>query len=497
MTPGLSGPDLLRISPLLATFLAAVLTLVLGARRRTGADPASGRIAEILFLLGCTGAMGALAAWGTGDPAPDSPLHGILAFDPLGRLLGLLVLGCTLALGAVSPAWLRRTGCQVPEYQALLLLGITGALLLLLATDLLVLFLGLEILGLSGAVLAALQRGEPKSVEAGLKYFVLGAFSSALLLYGVALVYGAVGDTTYAALRATLAGSTPVPSLASAGLALVLVGLAFKVAAVPFHFWAPDVYEGAPAPITGWMGAVGKIAAAGALLRILGEAFPPHADLWSAPFALMAALSMGVGSLGALRQQNLKRLLAFSSIAHAGFLLMALAAVPAGGPAAAPHLAGVPFHLVAYGVAVTGVFVAGQSFLVGDREALDLAHLRGLGRRQPRLAAVLALLLLSLAGLPGTAGFMGKLHLFLAALAGGRAWLVGVAALAAAVGFAAYLRPIVALYQEDGEGTVAAPAPCATTWALLGLAAVLTVALGWVPAPLIDVASRALAALAN
>lgn len=346
----------------------------------------------------------------------------------------------------ISVDYTDRHGLAQGEYYALLLLSTAGMSVMAAATDLMVLFVGLEVLSMPLYVLVGLKRGQAESNEAGLKYFLLGAFASAFLLYGIALTYGAGGSTALSAVAAGLAAdSTPGP-LALAGLGLIMVGFGFKVALVPFHAWTPDVYQGAPTSVTAFMSVGAKAAGFAALGRALAIAFPGLLNEWSPLLAILATLTMTLGNVGALRQTDLKRLLAYSSVAHAGYLLVGLAAANEAG------LASVLFYLLAYSFMNVGAFavvIAAERAEGGD---VTVESVAGLAARKPGLAAGMAVALLSLAGIPPLAGFMGKFYLFRAAVEADLIWLAVVGVINSVVSVYFYLKVIVAMYLREPDG---------------------------------------------
>jgi len=346
----------------------------------------------------------------------------------------------------ISVDYTDRQGLAQGEYYALLLLSTAGMSVIAAATDLMVLFVGLEVLSMPLYVLVGLKRGQAESNEAGLKYFLLGAFASAFLLYGIALTYGAGGSTALSAVAAGLAADSSPGLLALAGLGLILVGFGFKVALVPFHAWTPDVYQGAPTSVTAFMSVGAKAAGFAALGRALAIAFPGLLTEWSPLLAILATLTMTLGNVGALRQTDLKRLLAYSSVAHAGYLLVGLAAANEAG------LASVLFYLLAYSFMNVGAFavvIAAEQAGGGD---VTVESVAGLAARKPGLAAGMAVALLSLAGMPPLAGFMGKFYLFRAAVEADLIWLAVVGVINSVISVYFYLKVIVAMYLREPDG---------------------------------------------
>ena len=364
-----------------------------------------------------------------------------------------------LLVALVSDDYLRREGLDGPELYALMLVAATGGVVMGAANDLIVLFVGLETLSLAFYVLAASYRRKAGSSESGLKYFVLGGFSSAFFLYGIALVYGAVGSTNITDMVATLSGAIPVErndALVLAGIALLLVGLGFKVAAVPFHVWTPDVYQGAPTPITALMASVGKVAAFAALMRVAVVALPFYREDWRPVIWALALLSLLVGSILAVVQTDVKRMLAYSSINHAGFILVGVEAASYRAGEADSGL-GVPsalVYLLAYAVLVVGTFaivalVAGR----GD-ENTGLDAFRGLAAQRPTLAVALTILLVAQAGVPFTSGFIAKFGVIRASVDEQSYLLAVIAMVSSVIAAFIYLRIIVASWMAepaDGE----------------------------------------------
>ncbi len=350
----------------------------------------------------------------------------------------------------LSTAHEERQGRFPGEYYSLLLFGTVGMMTMASAGDLITLIIGLETMSVSAYVLVALNRGDRRSSEGAVKYFLLGAFASAFLLYGVALIYGTTRTTTFSelALYLTSVEGTP-PLLLTAGVAMLLVGLGFKVAAVPFHMWAPDAYQAAPTPITGFMATAVKAAGFAAVLRIFGFIVAGTGAALTDAIWWLAVLSMVVGNFAALAQANLKRMLAYSSIAHAGYLLTAI--VGSNPSASTNSGSGILFYLVAYALMTLGAF--GVLVIVGggaDRRE-TLVDMAGLAAKRPLLAAAMAVFMISLSGIPPTAGFFGKFYVFGAAIESGYVGLAVIGVLTSVVGVAYYLRVVVYMYMKPAE----------------------------------------------
>ena len=392
------------------------------------------------------------------------------------------LLGVALAYG-----YLKRMGLEHGEYYSLLLFSISGMMLMAQAGDLIIVFLALEMLSIPLYVLSAFARPRADSEEAGLKYFLLGAFSTGFVVYGIALVFGAARTTALTQIVAATASGQADRLLLTVGAGLILVGLGFKVAAVPFHMWTPDVYQGAPSAVTAFMAAGAKIAGFAALLRVFVMAFPSIAADVTPILAVIAALTMIVGNVVAIVQTNIKRLLAYSSIAHAGYILMAF--VPYGQKdVVATSVAAGLFYLVAYAITNFGAWAVVIALEKTEGRGLELNDYAGLARRRPALAAAMAVFMLSLTGVPPTLGFVGKFYLFRAAVQGQFYLLAVIGVLTSLISAYYYLRVVVIMYMREGE-----PETTGEPWLNLtcGLTAVLTVALGLAPQYLFAAAASA------
>ncbi len=472
--------NLVPILPELIVILSAILILLLDAVRPNR------RGTRHLAAFSAAGLLGAsiplFRAWST--PAADglTALGGMIAVDRYAVFFRLVLVAVALIAILFSAHYLDRMGERRGEYYALLLFATSGMMLLSSAADLIVVFLALEVLSLSLYVMTGFSPARQASQEASLKYFLLGAFSSAFLLYGIALAYGATGTTSLGGIADALSGETGSLALALTGSALLTVGFAFKVAAVPFHMWTPDVYQGAPTPVTGFMAAGTKVAGFAALIRVASVSLGPVAWELTLAIALLAILTMFVGSLLAIAQDDVKRMLAYSSIAHAGFVLV--------GVAAANHegVTGSMFYLVSYAAMILGAF--GVVLLVSrvGEARTSLRSYRGLGRRSPLLAGLLTVFLLSLAGLPPTAGFLAKVFVFQAAVNADLEWLVILAVIASVIAAFFYIRVLVLTYMQEPEPEDAAERPAAAPapGIAIGLAAGITLLLGVLPALLFD-----------
>lgn len=398
---------------------------------------------------------------------------------------------------AVGYGYIRRMNIERGEYYSLLLFSVTGMMLMAQATDLIVVFLALELLSIPLYVMAALAYPKTDSEEAGIKYFLLGAFAGGFVVYGIVLVFGATGSTSFDTIGAAIASGNVMdttlkfaynPVLLTLGAALILIGFGFKVAAVPFHMWTPDVYQGAPTSVTAFMAAGAKAAGFAALLRVFASVFPPLAADLTPVLVVIASLTMILGNVVALAQTDIKRMLAYSSIAQAGYILMAF--VPFGNPdvRAASVSAGL-FYLAAYTFASFGAW--GVVIMLeknAENKKLQISDYAGLGRSHPLLAAAMAIFMLSFIGLPPTLGLVGKVYLFSAVMQGGFYWLAIIGVLTSLISAYYYLRVVVTMYMREGKPEVTRERWLEIT---IGAVAVVTVFVSLVPQPLFDWASRA------
>lgn len=403
--------------------------------------------------------------------------------------IALVILGAAAITILLSIDFLRARDLDLGEYLALLLGAVSGMILMALANDLIVIFLGLELFSLPLYVLSAFWRTNDRSLEAGMKYFLLGSFSSAFFLYGIALIYGATGTTNLEKINAAVSNPAAATNpLFLLGAGLLIVGFGFKVGLVPFQWWIPDVYEGAPTPVTGFMSVATKAAAFAAFFRAFMVAIPSSVFDWQLVMALLAVLTMTVGNIAALTQTNVKRMLAYSSIANAGYILVALVA---GGEAG---LSAALFYLAAYAVMNLGAFGGLIALGQGDRERLTLDELSGAAQTKPWASAALAISLLSLAGFPPFVGFVAKFFVFGSAVNAGYVWLAVIGVLNSLVSVYYYLNPIIKMYMNPPAASwEKAPA---RTPAVLGFAVVvvvlLTIALGLFPSEVLNFAQAAM-----
>lgn len=472
--------DLLTILPLLLIAGWSIVVLVVDL----WVPKDQKHVTAWLTLVGIVGTLVATAVMGNPDA---QAFGGMVVVDGLAYSLNLIFLvtaagGTLLAMGAFP-----RLGITRGEYYTLLLLSLLGMMLMSYANDLIMVFIAIELLSIPLYVLAGILRPRSESEEAAMKYFLLGAFSSGFLLYGIALIYGASGSTNIDAVFAADAG-TP---LFLVGMGLMLVGLGFKVAAAPFHMWTPDVYQGAPTVVTAYMSIGAKAGGFAALLRVFFTAFEGSGAEWAPAIAVVAAITMIIGNSVALMQTNIKRMLAYSAIAHAGYILMAVAA--GGTPRVADFAAtAAVIYLAAYAFTNLGAWgvVAALETQPGEKNQID--DFAGLGQQRPGMALAMALFMLSLTGIPPTIGFIGKFYVFQATLDAGLVWLAVVGVVTSVISAFYYLRIIIVMWMQPGEATIPANAPIAATVLVAG---VVVLVLGLLPNPLFNFAQTAIAGL--
>jgi NADH-quinone oxidoreductase subunit N len=493
------------LGPILVLVAGALLLLTLSAlvprERHPRGIYAGFTVGTALFAIGA-----AVPLWvrvQDADRGPFSAMAGAVGIDGFSMFATIVICASVVLAALLADGYLRREGLDGPELYVLMLLSASGGLMMAAANDLIVMFLGLEILSISVYVVAAMHLRRLTSQEAAIKYFVLGAFSSAFFLYGIALVYGATGTTNLARMLTFFSENVLADrGLLLAGVALLLVGFGFKVAAVPFHAWTPDVYQGAPSPAVAYMASGVKAAGFAGLLRVLFLGFQTYSVDWQPIVYGLAALTLVVGSVLAVVQRNIKRMMAYSSISHAGFVLVGVQAASERGTAAAL------FYLASYTFMIVGTF--GVITLVGRRGDArhDIDDYRGLAARRPLLAFVFTVFLLAQAGVPFTSGFFAKFYVIAAAAEEHSYGLALVAMLSAVVAAFVYLRVTVSMYMgDDGADAGSGEAPEATAAAAppvrvpvaagvaLAIALAFTVVVGVLPDPVVDVARDAVPAL--
>jgi len=474
-----TSSEYLRVLPEIILTLVGVLIMFLEAV--TNEDQKS--IFAPLSIAGLAAALiAAVAAYG--DPGPA--FQNMLTIDGFATFFRVLVIGVGMLAILTSSGYLRLENSRGGEFYALILFSIVGQSIMASANELIMIFIGLEISSIASYILAGYLRDDARNNESALKYFLLGSFATAFLLYGVAWIYGTTGSTNLVLIRrALLIGSQPV-ALAGVAAALIFVGFAFKISAVPFQSWAPDVYQGAPAPVSAFLSVGPKAAAFAVLLRVFQSAFEPIASTWMPLVWGVALATMTVGNFAAILQSNIKRLLGYSSIAHAGYILVAVTANSGNGSAAAM------FYLAAYAFTNIGAFAVVSYVSRKGEKYTGVDDFAGLAQRQPGMAAMLSIFLLSLIGVPLTGGFFGKFYIFKAALDAHLVWLTVLGLLNSAVAAYYYLRVLVVMYfKEPGEAAEdIPPAGAALRIAVYG-SALGTLVLGIFPSWVLNFATKA------
>ncbi len=485
--------DILAILPELVVVAAACLVLALDP-----ITPASRKewlawlsLAALILCVGLTARQLDERAMAFSD---------LVIIDPYACFWKLLLYGISGLTILMSLAYLKEEKIHLAEYYGFLLLSLSGMMVMVSAADLLTIYLGTELMSLSLYVLAGFKRAEGRSLEASAKYFVLGAFSSGILLYGISLLYGVAGSTRLSAIAASVNGrGLDDPALLLA-MILLVVGFGFKIAVVPFHMWTPDVYEGSPTSVTAFMAVASKAASFGAFLRVFLEGLGGLKANWHALFLVVCVATLILGNVVAIVQTNIKRMLAYSSIAHAGYAL--IGAVVAGqataeGAVRSLGLSSVMLYLAVYAFMTLGAFTVVAMLRKGGLEGDEIEDFTGLAKRQPVAAFLMLVFMVSLAGIPPTAGFIGKFYLFMAAVQAGLAWLAVVALLFAAVSAYYYLRVVMVMYMREPQAAGIEPrlavSPVTTVVLACTLAGV--VLIGLYPGPLVALATQAVLAL--
>jgi NADH-quinone oxidoreductase subunit N len=466
-----SGSEYFRVLPEIVLVAVATLIMVL--------EPLTSRPAKRgLGWISLAGLVAALVSAALGGSVRGTAFSGMVVVDGFAVFFRVLVIAAAIVIALMSFSYLRREEAESGEYYALLMYSVAGQCIMAAAGELIVVFIGLEISSIASYVLAGYLRRVKLANEASAKYFLLGSFATAFLLYGIALIYGATGTLSLIGIRHALSNPQSAPDglLISVAAALMFVGLAFKVSAAPFQIWVPDVYQGAPAPVTAFLAAGPKAAAFAVFLRVYLTAFGPAGSRWEPVIWASALLTMLVGNFAALLQSNVKRMLAYSSIAHAGYVMVAIAAHSKTGTAA------VMFYLAAYVFMNTGAFAVVAHFSRKGERFVKIDDYAGLGWRQPGTAALFSIFLLSLIGVPLTGGFFGKFYIFKAALDANLFWLTVLGLLASAVAAYYYLRLLAVMYmKEPGESVQDLPPLPAGTKVALWISAALTLLLGIFP----------------
>jgi NADH-quinone oxidoreductase subunit N len=492
-TEALQTPDVewSALAPFVILVVGALVLLVAGAllpRRPKISWHAGFTVAVAAASIGAS-----IPLWfRVRDDGPISAVADAVQVDALGVYLGIAIATSVILSTLLMVGYLRRERLEGPDAYVLVLLSASGGLVMVGANDLMVLFLGLEILSIAVYVLAGIHVRRSRSGEAALKYFVLGAFSSAFFLYGIALVYGATGSTNLTQIDDFLAANILTNDVTLlAGFALLLVGLGFKVAAAPFHAWTPDVYEGSPSPSVAFMASAVKVAGFAGMIRVFVEAFGAYRADWQPMVYAISVLTLLVGSVVAVSQDNVKRMMAYSSISHAGFILMGIQAATDTGTSATL------FYLATYGVTVAGTFgvisIVGRA---GDNDH-DLSAYRGLAKRSPLLAVSMLVLLLAQAGVPFTSGFLAKFGVISAAVDARSFWLALVGMLTSVISAYVYLRIGLAMYDSEADASGPRLRVPVTARLAIGASVLLTLGIGLVPGPLTEASKTAVDASAT
>jgi NADH-quinone oxidoreductase subunit N len=470
-------PELVLVGFAFMILLVGAFSRAMEGRLYAGLMAASGLVIAGLFAL-----------HGYGMKAEG--FYGAYQLDSFGVFLKVVILAGTFITALLSMNYLRRSEIQVYEYYSLLLFATVGMMLLVSSADLISILIAIEIMSLSVYVLVGIRPDEPFATEASLKYFILGSFASGIFVYGIAMVYGAAGSINLNQIASAVTGGTiQEPKLFAIGIGLILVGFGFKIASVPFHMWAPDVYQGAPAPITGFMSMGVKAAAFGAAIRVFAVAFGNNLSDWQPILWWLAVLTMLGGNLMALMQDNIKRMLAYSSIAHAGYILVGLAVgtLQAG--------AAMLFYLAAYAFMNLGAFGVIVAVSGDEKELENIPDWSGLAYRHPLLGAAMALCLFSLIGMPPTAGFFAKFYLFYSAVAAGDVSIVVIGVIASMISLYFYLKVIVYMYMRDPEREIVPAAPNLSVRLGVLLASCAVLYLGILPGTVLGWATSSFATL--
>jgi NADH-quinone oxidoreductase subunit N len=469
----------LPILPLIAVSVGGMVIMLVGARVDDEDSASLGFLALVALLAAFVLTMFELGQ-------NELTFHGSLVVDDYAVFFQIVIIIATVLTVAMSLEYAADAGLAGAEYYALVLFAALGMMLMAAAGDLIIIFLGLETMSIAVYALAGFIRRDPRSNEAAIKYFLLGAFSTGFLLYGIALLYGATGTIRLEPIRAALASGLGANPLLLLGLGMMLIGFGFKVAAVPFHMWTPDAYEGAPTPITAFMAVGVKLAAFAGFLRIFMANLGAISPEWTTVLWILAVLTMTAGNIIALVQNNIKRMLAYSAIAHAGYVIVGMAA-------GSSHDAGaaILYYLLAYAFTNLGAFAVVVALDRGAEAHDAIADYRGLARDHPGLAAAMALCLLSLTGIPPLAGFVGKFYIFAAALNAGLVWLVVIAVLNSAVSAYYYIGVIVAMYMQEGGVAVEQMSRRPGLLISIGVGTAGVIALGIYPQPYLGAALNA------
>lgn len=482
-------PNITPALPEIFLALAAMSLLMLGVFQKATTPDGVVRASRLTSGLGVVSLVLALVLVFTVSRGTFITFEGMFVSDPFASFVKVLILIASTMSLIMAQNWLEHQGAHRFEYAILVIFATLGMMMMVSASNLLSLYMGLELQSLSLYVLAAFHRDDTRSTEAGLKYFVLGAIASGMLLYGSSLVYGFSGTTDFATIASTVAAQEHASMGLIIGLVFVMAGLAFKVSAVPFHMWTPDVYEGAPTPVTAFFAVAPKVAAIALFLRVMIEPFGGMTAEWQQIVIVISILSMALGAFAAIAQMNIKRMMAYSSIGHVGYALIGLAVGNEAG------VTGVLVYLSIYVFMNIGAFACIMAMRRGDRQVENINELGGLGKTHPAMAAALTIFMFSMAGIPPLAGFFGKLYIFLAAIEAQLYTLAIIGVLTSVVSAYYYIRIIKIMYfDEPGIEPLESPLPRSIT-GILVVSSMFILLFFLMPAPLIGWAEAAAASL--
>jgi len=475
--------EFLLSSPLLFLSIMATALMVIDALIKKSSK-VTFTVSWVTLLV--TAVLSALTLTSSG-----TAFNGMITLGSFGAFFDILFCSAGILTLLAARPFMQREGLEQDEFHSLLLFSVSGMMLIAHAANMLTLFIGIEVMSVCFYVLAGYSRNSVRSVESSLKYFLLGAFATGFLVYGMALIYGATGSMSYSQIfAATTTQPLHFPALMMIGIGLLIIGLSFKAAAFPFHQWAPDVYQGAPTVVTAFMSTAGKVAAFSALMPIIAIVAPAGGMKLQMVLALLSATTMLVGNISALAQTNIKRMLAYSSVAHAGYLMMGLVAESVNdghSMMSTRGINGIMFYLTAYLFMQLGAFVIVSVLEKSNEKNLELADYAGLSKRHPVLAALMTMFMLSLAGIPPFAGFFGKYYLFTAAIEAGYTWLTIVAVISSIISVYFYIGLIVKMYFTEPNDETQMGGETGLAGITLILSSVAVVLLGLLPAGLLGV----------
>lgn len=469
-----------------ARFLPEILLSIVATGLMVGEVVTGAGQKRLLGWVAFAGLFGAALLLALGPGTPGYAFQGMLVNDGFSQFFRMLALLAGAVVVLASMSYLHDEGHESGEYYSLMLFSVVGQCFMVSANELIMVFLGLEISSIASYVLAGFLRDDRRNNESAIKYFLLGSFATAFFLYGIAWIYGQTGTTSLTEIRAAIMTRGGLdPALLAVAAALLFIGLGFKVSAAPFQVWAPDVYQGAPAPVAAFLSAGPKAAAFAILIRLIQSSLSPVVSNWQMLLAVSALMTMLIGNFAALRQHNIKRMLGYSSIAHAGYVLVAVASMNELGSAAAM------FYLAVYAAMNIGALSIVTHVVRKDEMYTTVEDFSGLAARQPWMAAALAIFLFSLIGVPLTGGFMGKFQVFSAALSSGLGWLAVLGLLSSGVAAYYYLRVVVAMYmREPGASVKSLQSPGWPLRFAVSASVVVVMAMGIVPSGLLDIAAR-------